>query len=77
MLLRGHARLLFDQIAEIVGGQMQLLGAVRDCRRAEFRGAVRSEIAVQQRFEGGQRILVLLFAGDELPVVEADAVVEQ
>ena len=56
---------------------MQLFRAKCYCRRAKFQGLVRFEIIVQQGFEGRERILILFFTGNELPVVETDAIVQQ
>ena len=56
---------------------MQLVSTISNGRCTEFRGFIRSEIVVQQGFERTERILVLLFAGNKLPVIETDAIVEQ
>lgn len=56
---------------------MQLVSTISNGRCTEFRGFIRSEIVVQQGFERTERILVLLFAGNELPVIKTDTIVEQ
>ena len=56
---------------------MQLVSTISNGRCTEFRGLIRREIVVQQSFERTERILVLFFAGNELSVIETDAIVEQ
>ena len=54
---------------------MQLVCTISHGRRTEFRGFVRREIVVQQCFERTKCIFVILFTGNELQVLETDAVV--
>ena len=77
VLLRRFAGLLLYQVAEIVGRQVQLFRAPAYRRHPVALGRVAFEIVVQQPFEPGQRVFVDLAARDELPLVEAYAVVEQ
>ena len=55
---------------------MQLVSTISNGRCTEFRGFIRSEIVVQQGFERTERVLVLLFAGNELPVIETGTVIQ-
>lgn len=77
VLLRRFSGLLFHQVAEIVGRQMQLLGAPTHRRHSLPLGAVVPEIVAEQVLEAGQHVAVGIDARDELPFVEARAVVEQ
>lgn len=56
---------------------MQLVSTISNGWCTEFRGFIRNEIVIQQGFERTERILVLFFAGNELSVIETDAIVEQ
>ena len=67
----------FDQIAEIIGGQMHLICTVFYCRQARTLRFFGIEIVVQQIFEPGENVFVDIFAGDELTVVETDTIVEE
>ena len=73
----GHSGLLLDEVAEIVGGKAKRFGALLYRRHPLCCGLARCEIVVQQILEAGQDVVVGIFAGDELTVVETDAVVEQ
>lgn len=73
----GHSGLLLDEIAEIVGGKAKRIGALLNRGHPLCCGLARCEIVIQQVLEAGQDIVVGIFAGDELAVVETDAVVEQ
>ena len=78
VLLGRAARFAFDQITEVVGREAELPGAVAHRRQAERLRQVRSEVIVQDTLEAGEDVLVgNLAAREELPVVEARAVVEQ
>lgn len=77
VFLRRAAGLLLYQVAEVVGREMQLVGTPCHGGRAEALGIVRHEIAVEQRLEACEDILVRPLARDELAVVEAVAVVEE
>ena len=56
---------------------MQLISAPCDRRQTYRLGLIRCKIASQQLFEAGQQVFVHDLARHELPVVKADAVVEQ
>ena len=73
----GFPGLFFDQIAEIIGGQMHLICTVFYCRQARTLPFFGLEIVVQQIFEPGENVFVDIFAGDELTVVETDTIVEE
>ena len=77
MLLRRAARLLLDEIAEVVGRQMELPGAVFHRWQTLDPGLLRGEIVVEQTFETDQNVAVDTSARDELPFVEAHAIIEQ
>lgn len=78
VFLRRLARLLFNQVAKIVGRQMQFSGAVLYRRQSYGLWPVRTEVAVQNLLETRQDILVGNFAArDELSVVKTDAVVQK
>lgn len=78
VLLRRAARFALDQIAEVVGREVQPLGAVLHGGKPRIERLFRSEVVVQNLLETGEDVLVgNLAARDELPVVEARAVVEQ
>ena len=76
ILLRRLSRLLFQQIAEIVGRQADFVGEIAHRRQPLFRRGAGGEVIVQQLFEAGQHVEVELFARDELPLVKTHAVVE-
>lgn len=77
IFLRRAAGLLLYQVAKVVGREMQLVGTPCHGGRAEALGIVRHEIAVEQRLEACEDVLVRPLARDELTVVEAVAVVEE
>ena len=66
-----------DEVAEIVGRQAQLAGTVFHRRQPLVQGVVRREVGVEQLLETGQNIAVGLLPGDELPLVETQAIVQQ
>lgn len=69
--------LLLDEVAEIVGGEEAVLGEIFHGGQSFPLSPVACEIVVKQSLELGEHVLVHLFTGDELTVVEAHAVVEQ
>lgn len=73
VFLRRAAGLLLYQVAEVVGREMHLVGTPCHGGRAEALGIVRHEIAVEQRLEACEDVLVRPLARDELAV----AVVEE
>ena len=66
VLLCRFSGLLLDQIAEIVGRQVQPVGAPRHRRQTQRLRLVRREIVPQQLFETGQQVLIHVFARNEL-----------
>ena len=73
----GLACLFFHEVAEVVGGEVQFLRAPVHRGQSDLLRLVRVEIVNHQVFEAGQHVFVDELAGDELAVVEAQAVVEQ
>lgn len=71
------ARLLFNQVAEIVGRQAEFRGAVFHRRESVLLSLSFCEIVVEQPFETGEDVLIHVRAGDKLPFVEAQAVIQQ
>lgn len=69
--------LFFDQVAEIVGRQMQLVGTPGDRRQAGQLGLIRCKIVAQQLLEASQQIFVYDFMRHELSVEKTNTVVEQ
>lgn len=77
MLQCRHPGFFLHQVAEIIGRQAELIGALLHSRHSVFSRFVRCKIFVQQILETGQDIVVGILAGNELAVVKADAVIEQ
>ena len=77
VFLGGLPGLLLDQIPEIVGRQAQLPGTILHRRNPVALGLPVVEVVVQQSFKTGQHVVVHIRPRDELPLVEAQAVVEQ
>ena len=77
VLLGRFAGFLLDQIAEIVRGKAQFSGAPFYRRQPFALGAIPRKIVVEQPFEPGQNVMIDVRTGDELPLVEAQTVVEQ
>ena len=71
------ARLLFNQVTEIVGRQTKFRGAVFHCREAVLLSLPFCEIAVEQPFKTGENVLVGICPRDKLPFVEAQAIIQQ
>ena len=77
-VLNGRLACLFlDEVPEIVGGEVKLVGTPRHGRQSDLFRLVRIEITCQQFLETGKNIAVDNFAGSKLTVVEAEAMVEQ
>ncbi len=71
ILLRGLTGFFFDQVAEIIGGEIQLKQHTNSLRQAvRLLQQGRSEIIIQQDFEFFKNPLIRIFAGDELPVIK-------
>lgn len=77
IFLSGFPGFLFDEVTEIIGGQVQLVGAVSNGRQAQRLRFVGLEISVQHRFKAFQNALVHIVTSDELAVVEPDAVIQK
>lgn len=71
------ARLLFNQVAEIVGRQAEIRGTVFYSRQTVLLSLPFCEIVVEQPFKTGENVLVGIGAGDKLPFVEAQAIIQQ
>ena len=68
---------LLDDIAEIVGGHTQFVGAILHGGQAEGQLEFVLEIVAQQAVEADEDVGVLNLAGDELAVVETLAEIER
>ena len=77
MLQGGFTRFLFQQVAQIVGREAELVGAVLHGGQSFRSGFAGMEIRIQQGLEASKDVAVQILAGDELAVVEAFAIVEQ
>ena len=75
-LLRTVARLGFHEVAEVVGREVQRIGKVAHGGHSLTGGETLGEIVVEQDVETLHELTVNGFAGDELAVVEAHAVVQ-
>ena len=73
----GLACLFLDKVAEIVGGEVELVGTPRHGGQTDLLGLVGIEVAGHQFLETGEDITVDGFTGGKLAVVEAEAMVEQ
>lgn len=77
MLLSRLASFLFEQVAQVARRQVQLAGHVADTGYAQFTGLFGLVICVQVALKPGDHIAVEVAAGVELPVIKAEAVVQQ
>ena len=77
MLQGGHAGFPPQQVAQVVGRKTELVGTVLYSRQAFGSQSIGMEIVVQQGFKTGKYVAIQILAGDELAVVEADAVIQQ
>ena len=75
-LLRTISCLGFHEIAEVVGREVQRIGEIAHGRHSLTGGEALGEIVVEHCGKALHQLAVYGFAGDELAVVEADAVVE-
>ena len=76
MLQGGQACFFSQQVTQVIGRKAELVGTCLHGRQS-FRGRFAgTEIVVQQGFEAGEDVTVQIFPGDELSVVETDAIVE-
>ena len=71
------ARLLFNQVAEIVGRQAEFRGAVFHRRKAVLLSLPFGEIIIKQPFKTGNNILIDIRAGDKLTFVKTETVIQQ
>ena len=76
MLQGGFTRFLFQQVAQIVGREAELVGTVLHGGQSFRGGFAGMEIRIQQGLEASKDVAVQILAGDELTVVEAFAIVE-
>lgn len=77
VLLRALARLFFNQVPEIIGGEKNFIRKIFNRRIALGLGVSLPEIVVQEILELHQDILVRFAARMELSFVEAHTVIEQ
>ena len=75
--LGGLSRLALDEVAEIAGREVGLVGKVGHAGQAVALGVAADEVVAQMALEAGEDVAVHPFAGDELALVVAHAVVEQ
>ena len=73
----GLARFLLDEVAEIVGGKMELVGTPSHGGQTDLFRLVGIKIAGHQVLETSEDIAVDGLAGGKLTVVETEAMVEQ
>ena len=76
MVARRVPSRLLDDIAEVIGGHAELVGAILHCGQAKGILEAVFEIVAQQTVEADEDVGVLNLAGDELAVVETLAEVE-
>ena len=72
----GLARFLLDEVAEIVGGKMELVCTPSHGGQTDLFRLAGIKIAGHQFFEASEDIAVDSFAGGKLAVVKTEAVVE-
>jgi len=77
VLQGGLARFLLDEVAEIIGRQAEFGGTVFHAGQSFQCGIFAREILVEEGLETGQDVAMGILPGDELPFVEAQAIVEQ
>ena len=77
MLLCGLTCLGFDHVAEVVGREVHLVGKVLDGRDTFGSRFAGEDIIVEQLVEACKGRDIEVLSGNELPLVETHAVVEQ
>src|SRR3712207_83972 len=77
VLLRRLARFFLHKIAEIVGRQVTFLREIFYRRQPFTQGTALPEVVVKQAFKLIKHVKIGRTAGDELPLIEAQTIVEQ
>ena len=77
MLVSRKSCLFSEQIAEVVGGQAEFVCTILNSGQPLSNKQPRVEIIVEQQLETSQKVTILIFAHNELTVIEADAIVKE